>query len=229
MNDLLNKCRDQINKITAGDIDNSMGAIKKRIRRTYILLGIFFLFQCYCLISWAQDDINNGWGIAMDVRPLARGLGSYKDDKFADGNNFISGTDGTLYWKPRTLTESILLNTFSQRSSPVDLFELIAFLLLALLFMAVISSGAKATYFSKNLTRKFILVVFVICMWRPVLELIKEPLGKQYVMYITHCKFIPVHRYGNAANGMTLYMLLSLLIIFPQKALELQKEAELTI
>lgn len=200
-----------------------------RMRRVSMGLGLFIILQLGMVVLRSHNELNDGSKIAINAMAIGRNLGSYKNDKLINGNYFISGMEGKLYWKPSTLTESILLNTFSQNGSAIDIIEVISFAIMSVFFIFIIKDASDSALFHKGVYNKFIILILVISMWGGVVDMIKSILAHQYITYITDGQFTATYVNTSIFRSYSLGLLLSLLIVFPQRAIELQEEQDLTI
>jgi hypothetical protein len=205
-----------------------------KLSRVCMLLGALVLLQLWSLVSTAQYDMLDGTGgVVLHVNSTgafaSKHRHHYQNDSVAYKSHFISGMEGELYWKPKTLTESILLNSFSGKNSTEDIIDIASYANLSIVFIFIIKGSAKSTYFDKNIITKFLVAILIISTWSVVVDMIKFSLAQRYIMYITHGQFSAYYTHAYPLKGLYIYILLSLLAVFPRKALELQQEQELTI
>ena len=194
----------------------------------FFLVVTFFLFFA---ISEAYNSSKETIGITVVTH-----LGQFAAHKnFAlSGNNIFAlgggvGTDGigTLVWHPQSLWQAIILKTTNDNPGIMDIFHIGLLYLFILIFYLMTRQAKDSMIFSKNISKGFRYIFFLIAM-TDCLEYEKYKFLNNYVQQMTKGQFsLPqetIHWY---------YFYLGIMLIvlsrFTDRAAELQKEAELTI
>ncbi|GAB3936324.1 hypothetical protein [Mucilaginibacter myungsuensis] len=196
-------------------------------KKLFVLLSIFYLFftgwQCY---RNAQRSLERGVYLNVNLRANT-GLGTYNNHVLADGRGtYTTGTQGELYWRPRSLTEAAMLNVIGGHVA--DLVDVFTVLVLSGAILYTFKGSRDGAVFTKRMVTGFAIVISLVVLIEVVAELVRLKVGHNYIAYITHNRFSAIVG-GKLTPGGILLPLLGFLSIIPTKALEQQKEAELTI
>lgn len=165
--------------------------------------------------------------LTLKVRSLDKNMGVYKDQHLSGSNHFISGNQGDLYWKPNTLTESVLLTTINDQG--FDFLDIIALLIIALIILRMFKNSQDEALFTKNLSSGFTLLVLAMGMMGMLLDIAKVELARHYIPYLTGGQFRGNYNYKVITFYYMVFPMLMFLLRIPKKGLELQTEAALTI
>jgi hypothetical protein len=199
-------------------------SIKAHKRRFVITMVAYLLAMSALFMIRVYDGVNNG--LTLKVRTHGNHLGSYKDQHLTGNNHFISGIQGDLYWRPRTLTESALLITADNKD--IDFLD-IRLMIIAVIVIIMFKDSREGTVFTKNLSSGFMLLVFGMGIIGMLLDMAKAVLARTYIPYITNGQFTGNFDFKVITFYYMVYPILLFLLWLPKKGLELQKEAELTI
>lgn len=190
-----------------------------------ILIGVYILVLSGLFVVRANWGFNNG--LILNVTAIGKGLGSYKNQQLTGQNSFVSGVKGDLYWKPGTLIESMLLITCNNDGT--DFFDITGILITACVIFFMFKKSQDSALFNKNITMGFMLLIFVMAIMAMLIGMAKFELAFEYIPYITHGQFQTNIGFKVLSYNYMVYPLLLFLLRIPQKGLELQQEAELTI
>lgn len=166
-------------------------------------------------------------GLTLKVQSLDKKMGVYKDVQLAGSNHFVSGTQGDLYWKPRTLTQSVLLITVNDEG--FDFLDIVGLLVIAIVIFRMFKDSKDTAMFTKSVSSGFMLLIFTMGVMGILLDITKVELAKHYIAAITGGQFSGNYHYKVITFYYMVCPLLLFLLRLPQKGLELQKEAALTI
>lgn len=188
----------------------------------YVIFIVLLLSQTLQSASYGQKN-----GVTLQVYTHQTALSSYKRSDLSNEDYFITGTDGELYWHPKSFTQALLLDTVDNHGG-LDIFEILLLCVLAGIFYFTVRGSGTNHIFSHNLYYGFLLMIFLITISGSLKHMEYGWMGV-YVKTITKGKFVlqPLNIsysfYG--ALGTMLFFLMQ----FPKKALNMQKEQELTI
>ncbi|WP_146166439.1 hypothetical protein ABZR88_15890 [Mucilaginibacter yixingensis] len=166
-------------------------------------------------------------GITLKVTNVGPGI----MDKHADlkeRGSFVSGRDGNLYWKPKSLTEAMILNCIKPGYG-LDMFDIVGVLITMLCVIYTFMDSRGDVVFTPKMATGFKLVIFVF-VWEGMLSTVgRDILAENYLPYITNGQFRVNYDYKiNSYYFMVLGLMLVLARI-PKSGLDLQKEQDLTI
>lgn len=200
-------------------------SIKAHKKRFAIMVAVYLVALSALFVTSVCNGVNNG--LTLKVRAHGNHLVSYKDQYLSGSNHFISGIQGDLYWRPHTLTESALLITAN--NDAIDFLDITALLVITIIIAVMFKDSSEATLFTKRVTSGFMLLVFAVGIIGMLTDIAKAELARYYIPYITHGQFSGNFDYKVINFYYMVCPLLLFLLRLPEKGLELQKEAELTI
>ncbi len=190
-----------------------------------MMIAVYLLLLSAVLIFRAELGLKHG--LILKVSAVSANLRADKTYQLSGGNNFDSGVDGDLFWKPRTLIESVLLVTTKNDSA--DLFDIIGAAIFAGIVYAMFSRSDDTALFNKKMLSGFGKLIFAICSFGTLVGIARLLFAFEYIPYITHGQFDTNYSFNGFSFYYSLMPFLVLLFIIPQKGLELQQQQELTI
>jgi hypothetical protein len=120
----------------------------------FLALGVFYmlLFLYYCINSYYRDS-----GMLLKVNAYNVPQKLYKSVDF-DFGHYVTGVEGTLYYKPSSIVDFFVLETIGGRSNVIDfLFILVC----SILIYNSISTITERNPFSKGRVKTFLIIAFV--------------------------------------------------------------------
>jgi hypothetical protein len=186
-----------------------------------LLLVTFFLAMSIYL---ANDDYREG--LPLQVRSTTSKMASYKRFDISKQEYFITGINGELWWYPRSLTQALILGTVD--GSGIDIFHVGLLYIFVGIFYFMTRGSERNIVFSKKVYHGFLLIVCFISI-SGSLELSKTLWVSNYVHNITNGQFKLQMSYSPSIFYYAMGSMLFFLLQFPQKAIALQQEQDLTI
>lgn len=179
-----------------------------------------------------------GYTLYLTNFSLKNGLylnASYKNAEYSCAKSYpLVGNDyfrtdnsGKLYWHPKSFIEALLLGTVAGQQSFNIIHVLMLYVLVGVLFFTMKGTNHKKT-FSENLYPGFTMIV-VFIMVAPSLIGYGQGLVVNYFRDLTGGQFYLQPSNNLASFYCMLGAMLFFLTQFPQQALDMQKEQELTI
>jgi len=197
-----------------------------KTRKHFIIaMTVYILFLSGLFITSANWGLTQG--MTLKVQTYDRKLVNYKHQDLPNGNYFISGMQGDLYWRPKNLSEAILLDTVI--NGGIDFLDVIALAVIAVIISFMFRGQDDTILLPKNVTGWFLALVFALGLLGLISDDVRFQLADEYVPYITHGQFKAIYSFKVTSFYYMVYPMLMFLARLPKKALELQKEAELTI
>jgi hypothetical protein len=198
----------------------------KSPKRHFAIVTVLYLIAMSVLVI---SDVNSGLndGLFLNVAAAGKHSGTYIKKPLADGSYFVSGIEGTLYWKPRTFIESLLLS--SVNNNTFDLLDVLTLTAIAGAILYMFRGSNNSVLFTKSLARGFSVLVLVIALSGMFADMARMEIARRYIPYITQGQFASHLTFKFPSFSYLIYPLLIFLIQIPKKGLELQQQQELTI
>jgi hypothetical protein len=189
------------------------------------LLGV--TFYLWMVLNTAYDDYKHQ--IQLPVIVHTAQLGKINQFQLPNHNSFSSGDRGILTWNPRSFKEALILDTVNEGGlDGIDIFHVTLFFLYVIAFYLMMRGSGKNLVFSNKIYYGFLFIVFMIAI-SGLLESYKSRFVSQYIQNITNGQFKLQPAYFPKMYYYVVGMMLFFILKYPQKAIELQKDQDLTI
>ena len=162
----------------------------------------------------------------LEVRVVHLKEKTYKTVELGE-NYFITGMEGQLYWKVKNIREAFLVG-MADRNSLISYFDVLYFLLLDACLFFMIYRMNDETIFSEKLSIGLKAVLFCIILY-PFVTLIANHYSSKFIQELTNNQFQAQYEYFSANKYQLIIYLLIFMYPFLQKAVNLQKEQDLTV
>lgn len=195
---------------------------KKFLWMTAAFLGIFL---CIFFITAYQRFSSV---MTFEVTARARGIGDYKKYHLPGHDYFVYGTEGKLYWKPRTMLQAVVLSCINNKG--VDLFDIAGLAITASIIYYMFMDSKDNAPFTKKMAVGFGKLLLVLVFTDGLCQLARSMLAINYITHITNGQFTMYMDYKVISyNYLALLLVIPFLSQIPYFGLDLQKEQELTI
>gem|GEM_PF-6056600 len=196
-----------------------------QIKQRYPTIMLVLLLSVVSFIWFSYDSLSSG--ITLKVVSTGQGVIERHTDLQVRGH-FVSGREGELYWKPRSLTEAMILRCIVPGYG-LDLFDIVALAITMLGIVYTFMDSKDGTVFSRKMATGFKSVILVLVCAGILSNVGRHILANHYLPIITNGQFRVNYDYHiNFYYPIVLGLVMSLTNI-PKSGLELQKEQELTI
>jgi hypothetical protein len=200
-------------------------AIIETQRRRFVQMAAILLATYTGLFVYTVYDGLNG--ITLNVFMRDAKISTNNTRLLGNGNSITVGGLGVLEWKPRSVTESMLLTTINNKDA--DILDLAGFVLMAGMIYFMFKDSRDGAVFTKAMAKGFMMVIVAIGLTGMMADLVRMELARNYIPYITNGQFSGVYNVKILSYNYMIYGLLLFLMRIPRSGLQLQKEAELTI
>ncbi len=197
--------------------------IKQIKRIPFIFLALILVSASFKFVS---DWRSIGSTRLLEVRISDLKERTYKRVELGE-NSFTTGMEGQLYWKVRNSREAFLVG-MADRDRLISYFDVLYFLLLDACLFFMVYRMNEETIFSEQIGVGLKVVIFCIIFY-PIITLMGNYLSDLSVQKLTGYKFRSQHQSFSASKFQLISYLLVFMYPFLQKAINLQKEQDLTI
>lgn len=201
-----------------------MRTTAKQIKRFpilfFILIGIYFLLSlCYCYRHIGRTK-------SIDVTINHDSGKTYQRVQLKDAQ-FITGIEGTLHWKVKTMKEALLVN-LANKKTVFNFYDLCYFLILNLAIYWMVKDLTEDTAFSEKVFKGLRMISFIIGLY-PLMTLVNNQIADLAVEKLTNNQFSSIGQSLNLMKFMLIVFLIQLVVVFFGKGKKLQEEQQLTI
>lgn len=197
----------------------SIKSIKRFPKIFSVLIALYFalwIFKCF-------SSIGNVEILNVHVKNL-------KEKKYKNvelGNNyFVTGTEGRLFWKVKTLEEAFVIGIADQ-DSVIKIHDLLCFLIFNIFLYWLVYYINEDTIFS-SFTIGLRILSFLIILY-PAMLLINFKVSGNLIENLTGNQFTVQYRSLDILKYVIIAFLLNMVFPFISKGKSLQKEQKLTI
>ena len=196
----------------------------KQIKRIPYFFLLLILFSATFKIA---HDINSvGKTTFLDVRTFNLKEKTFKEVELGE-NSFTTGMEGVLRWKVKDLKEAFLVG-LADRDRLISYYDILYLLLLDAGLFFMIYRMNEETIFSEQLSTGLKVVLYCI-MFYPFATMIGNYYSNQFIQELTNNQFKGQYENFSISKFQILFYLMIFMYPFLQKAINLQKEQDLTI
>ena len=194
--------------------------------RGNFILGHIVTITLLLVLAFVMAAMDLKDGMPLQVSTQAFRQSAYKSFDLPNHSTFDTGTRGQLWWYPQGFGQALILSTVE--GGGIDVYHVTLLYILVVIFYFMLKGSEKEIVFSKKVSRGFSCIIFIIAV-SGSLESLKSILVSLYFSHITGGKFHLSIPYFPSMFYYAIGTMLFFIVKFPQKAIELQQEAELTI
>jgi hypothetical protein len=162
----------------------------------------------------------------LDVYSFNTGKKTYQIVEIGK-NNFQTGTEGKLYWKIKNLKEAFLV-ALADRDKSTNFYDVFYLLILDIALFVMVFRIKDETVFSDQVLWGLRLIAGSVIFY-PIINLMSYRLSSQCIEELTNGKFTAQLTKSNTFMFLIITYLLIFMAPFIKKAINLQKEQNLTI
>ncbi|MBC7617049.1 MAG: hypothetical protein H7202_13365 [Pedobacter sp.] len=142
-------------------------------------------------------------------------------------NEFTTGFDGELAWKVNSVKEAFLVSLVD-RNNIINFYDLFYFLLVDVALFVMVHSVNEDAVFSERLL-KGVTVLLYLTMLYPFFGMIADQINGEIIKTLTNSKFTNQYQSFAVVKFQMFIYLMVFMLPFVKKAINLQKEQDLTI
>ena len=142
-------------------------------------------------------------------------------------NEFTTGFDGKLTWEAGNLKESFLVS-LAEGDIGISFYDLFYFLLVDVVLFIMVHSVNEDVVFSGRLFKGITILLYLIMLY-PFVGMIANQINGEIIKTLTNNKFTSQHQNFAVVKSQFFIYLMIFMLPFVRKAINLQKEQDLTI
>lgn len=196
----------------------------KQIRR------IPYIFLVLILIS-ASIKVVSDWKSIGKTRLIEVTRGALKERTYRSvdlgENSFVTGMEGTLYWKVNNIREAFLVG-MADGDRVISYFDVFYLLLLDICLFVMVARVNEETIFSDQLETGLKAILYCV-MFYPFVGMIEGYYCSKFIQELTNNQFNAQYENFSISKFQIIFYLLLFMFPFVKRAINLQKQQNLTI
>jgi len=189
----------------------------------FLFLSIILINATFSLIYFFSS-VHQTRILNVEVKKL--NIRTYKSLSVGE-NNFVTGSDGKLYWKVKNYNEAALVFA-ANHSGTLNLYDQLYLLLLNILLFIMVHKIKEDAIFSNQVKRGLRLIISSVMLY-PFISLLGYMLSGYCIEKLTGGQFTVQYKKSNITMFLFIAYLLIFMLPFIRKAVTLQEDQNLTI
>lgn len=192
--------------------------------------AIPFIFLLIILVSGGMSIYRVigyvGMSMGLDVTTYNLSEKTFKTVAIGE-NEFTTGFDGELTWKVGNLKEAFLVS-LAERNNIISFYDLFYFLLIDLVLFVMLYGVNEDAVFSDQLFKGITILLYLIMLY-PFVGMIANQINGEIIKTLTNNKFTSQYQRFAVVKFQIFIYLMVFMLPFVKKAINLQREQDLTI